>query len=212
MAGRGRPPLRIGQHGPGSVREYLAAGCRLARARFRDSDGVTRRVQRLGPADEFDKYGKLAEDALLAALAERRPPTGSDSIGLDTLVSTLVDQHIQRLAEDGRSIRTLDTNRYDAGKLAKFIGGVRVGEASPARLDAALRSMRTAHGPTMAAARTLLRGALQLAVLNNVSEPTRCRDVQSIRSKATPMGATALTADQLRELLAKLRASETCHT
>ena len=210
MAGRGRPPLRIGQHGR-IVREYLGGGVWLARARFRDSDGVTRRVQRLGPADEFDKYGKLAEDALLAALAERRPPTGSDSIGLDTLVSTLVDQHIQRLAEDGRSIRTLDTYRYDAGKLAKFVGGVRVGEASPARLDAALRSMRTAHGPTMARrARTLLRGALQLAVLNNVLGTNPVRDVQSIRSKATPMGATALTADQLRELLAKVRASETC--
>ena len=210
MAGRGRPPLRIGQHGR-IVREYLGGGVWLARARFRDSDGVTRRVQRLGPADEFDKYGKLAEDALLAALAERRPPTGSDSIGLDTLVWTLVDQHIQRLAEDGRSIRTLDTYRYDAGKLAKFVGGVRVGEASPARLDAALRSMRTAHGPTMARrARTLLRGALQLAVLNNVLGTNPVRDVQSIRSKATPMGATALTAYQLRELLAKVRASETC--
>ena len=210
MAGRGRPPLRIGQHGR-IVREYLGGGVSPARARFRDSDGVTRRVQRLGSADEFDKYGKLAEDALLAALAERRPPTGSDSIGLDTLVSTLVDQHIQRLAEDGRSIRTLDTYRYDAGKLAKFIGGVRVGEASPARLDAALRSMRTAHGPTMARrARTLLRGALQLAVLNNVLGTNPVRDLQSIRSKTTPMGATALTADQLRELLAKLRASETC--
>jgi hypothetical protein len=118
MAGRGRPPLRIGQHGK-IVREYLGGGVWLARARFRDSEGVTRRVQRLGPADEVDKYGKLAEDALLAGLAERRPPTGSDSIGLDTLVSTLLDQHIQRLAEDGRSIRTLDTYRYDAGKLAK---------------------------------------------------------------------------------------------
>ena len=137
--------MRIGQHGK-IVHEYLGGGVWLARARFRDSDDVTRRVQRVGPADEFDKYGKLAEHALLAALAERRPATGSDWIGLDTLVSTLVDQHIQRLAEDGRSIRTLDTYRYDAGKLAKFIGGVRVGEASPARLDAALRSMRATHG------------------------------------------------------------------
>ena len=90
MAGRGRPPLRIGQHGR-IVREYRGGGVWLARARFRDSDGVTRRVQRVGPADEFDKHGKLAEDSLLAALAERRPPTGSDSIGLDTLVSTLVN-------------------------------------------------------------------------------------------------------------------------
>ena len=48
MAGRGRPPLRIGQRGK-IVREYLGGGVWLARARFRDSDGVTRRVQRVGP-------------------------------------------------------------------------------------------------------------------------------------------------------------------
>jgi integrase len=207
MAGR---PLRIGQHGK-IVREYLGGGVWLARTRFRDADGVTRRVRRVGPADEFDKYGKLAEDALLMALAERRPPIGSAAIGPDTLVATLVDRHIDRLAEDGRSIKTLDTYRYDAQKLAKFIGGVRVGEATPARLDAALRSMRSTHGTTMARrGRTLLRGALQLAVLNNVLATNPVRDVQLIRSKSTPTGAEALTADQLRELLIKLRASETC--
>ena len=59
-------------------------------------------------------------------------------------------------------------------------------------------------------ARTLLRGALQLAVLNNVLGTNPVRDVQSIRSKTTMKGAPALTADQLRELLAKVRASETC--
>lgn len=51
--------------------------------------------------------------------------------------------------------------RFAVGKLEKFIGGVRVGEASPARIDAALRSKRSAHSPTMARqAKTILRGAL----------------------------------------------------
>jgi hypothetical protein len=74
----------------------------LSRHRRRD-------IQRVGRSDEFDKYGKLAEDALIEALAERRPPGGPDAIGLDTLVFVLIDQHITRLAEDGRSVRTLDT-------------------------------------------------------------------------------------------------------
>jgi hypothetical protein len=69
----GRPPLRIGQHGR-IVREHRGSGVWLARTRFCDADGVTRRIRRVGPADEFDKYGKLAEDALLTAPAERRPP------------------------------------------------------------------------------------------------------------------------------------------
>jgi Phage integrase family len=206
----GRPSLRIGQHGK-VKRIYLSAGVWLARCRYRDSDGVTRIVQRVGPADDFDKRGKLAEDALIESLADRRPPSGSDAIGLDTLVVVLIDQHIARLAEDGRSVRTLDTYRYDATKFAKFIAGVRVGEASPARIDAALRSMRTTHGPTMARrARTLLRGALQLAVLNNVLGANPVRDVQSIRSKAAPKGASALTGEEVRDLLTKLRKSEAC--
>lgn len=204
----GRPPLRIGDHGK-IKRIPIGNGVWKARCRFRDVDGVTRIVQRVGPPD--DQHGRNAEDALLAALRDRRPPSGADAIGLDTLVMVLVDQHIDRLTEDGRSIRTVDTYRYCAGKLRKLIGGLRVGEATPARLDAALRSMRTTHGPTMARqARTVLRGGLQLAVLNNVIGANPVRDVESIKSKAAPKGAQALTAEQLRDLLTKLRASETC--
>jgi hypothetical protein len=137
-----------------------------------------------------------------------RESSVGDGISLDTLVMALVEQHIGRLAEDGRSISTLDTYRYDAIKIAKFVGGVRVGESAPAWLDAALRSMRNAHGPTMARrARTLLRGGLQLAVLNNVLGTNPVRDVQSIRLKSAPNGAEALTAEQLRELLTQIRAS-----
>lgn len=79
---------------------------------------------------------------------------------------------------------TLATYRFAVGKLQKFIGGLRVDEASPARIDAALRSMRTAHGATMARqAKTILRGALQLAVMANVLGSNPVRDVQPLRSK-----------------------------
>jgi hypothetical protein len=44
----------------------------MARCRYRDSDGVTRRVERRGPPDEHDQHGKLAEDALIEALVQRR--------------------------------------------------------------------------------------------------------------------------------------------
>jgi hypothetical protein len=52
------------------------------------SDGVTWTVQRVGSSDEFDKRGKVAEDPLIEALAERRPPSGPDAIGLGTLIVT----------------------------------------------------------------------------------------------------------------------------
>jgi integrase len=202
--------LRIGQHGK-IVREYLGSGVWVARCRFRDVDGVTRRVQRLGPADEFDKHGKLAEDALIEALTERRPPGGPDSVGLDTLVMSLVRDHLLRLADDGRSPATLTTYQFAVDKLTKFLGGVRVREASTSRIDAALRSMRTAHGATMAKqAKTVIRGALQLAVMANVIPANPVRDVQPLRAKGHPKGAEALDFGQLRALLAGLRASEFC--
>ena len=72
------------------------------------------------PGRRNDRRGELAEDALIEALAERRPPGGPDAIGLDALVVALVDQHIDPLAEDGRAIRTVDMYRYAAKLLAKM--------------------------------------------------------------------------------------------
>ncbi|MBB5162495.1 tyrosine recombinase XerC [Mycobacterium sp. AZCC_0083] len=203
----GRPPLRIGQHGS-ITRLSLGGGVWLARTRFRDADGVTRKVERRGPAE--DQYGKLAEDALLEALMQRRA-AGTTETSLDTKIMTLVEQHIDRLEEDGRAVRTIDTYRYCAKLLEKIMGGVRVGEATPSRLDAAIRSMRNAHGDVLAVqSKTLLMGGMRLAVMANVLASNPVRDVSPHRSKTQPKGATALTADELRGLLAKLRESEAC--
>jgi hypothetical protein len=126
----GRPPLRLGEHGK-IARISLGGGLWLARTRFRDSDGVTRVVERRGPAE--DQYGKLAEDTLVQALAQRRA-AADDEVNLDTKIMTLVDRHIERLEEDGRAIRTIDTYRYCSKLLGKIMSGVRVGEATPATL------------------------------------------------------------------------------
>jgi len=72
----GRPPLRIAAHGK-ITRKYLGAGVWLARCRFRDWDGVTRIVERRGPADEHDQHGKLAEDALVEGIDEPAVPYGA---------------------------------------------------------------------------------------------------------------------------------------
>jgi integrase len=206
----GRPPLRIGERGTIN-RTKLSNGAWLARCRYRDIDGVTRIVERRGRVDEFDQHGKLAEDALIEALTDRRPPAMAEEVTLDTRVSGLIERHLERLAEDGRSPATISTYKFAAQKLNKFFGAVRLREATPARIDAAIRSMRAAHGATMARqSKTILRGALQLAVMASVLSANPARDVQPIRSNAQPKGATALTREQLRELLTKLRASAYC--
>lgn len=203
----GRPRLRIGQHGR-ITRTDMGGGRWVARCRYRDADGVTRKVERRSPEGVPDVYGKAAEDALVEALAERRA-SGGDEINLDTKIITLVDRHIDRLEEDGRAIRTIDTYRYTATKLAKIIAGVRVGDSTPARLDAAIRSMRRAHGDVMAVqSKTLLKGAMHLAVMATVIGSNPVRDVSPMRAKSGPKGSRALTGDQLRDLIAKLRESE----
>lgn len=205
----GRPRLRIGERG--RIRRIdLGGGVWVARCRYCDTDGVTRKVERRSPEGQPDAYGNLAEDALIAALAQRRA-AGGDEVTLDTKIVDLVDQHIDRLEEDGRSIRTIDTYRYCAKLMAKIIAGIRVGDATPARLDAAIRSMRRAHGDGMAVhSKTLLKGALHLAVMANVIGANPVRDVSPIRGKSGPKGAEALTADQLRDLIIRLRESEYC--
>jgi integrase len=206
----GRPQLRIGAHGK-ITRIYQGDGVWLARCRYRDLDGVTRVVQRVGPADEHDKRGKLAEDALVAAITERRRMAMAEDVTLDTKVADLVERHLTRLAEERRSPATMSTYRYNVTKLKNFIGGLRVGEATAARVDAAIRSMNNAHGPTMARqCKTILRGALQLAVMANAISTNPVRDVQPIKLRNRPKGAPALDANQVRTLLRSLLESKYC--
>lgn len=148
---------------------------------------------------------------MIEALADRRPPSDFvDAIGSETPIMKLVERHLERLEEDKRSPATLGTYRLVAENLKKFLGGVRVSEASPARLDAAIRSMRTAHGATMAKqAKTILRGGLQLAVMANIISTNPARDVSPIRMKTPPNGAPALTVEQLRHLVKAVQAPST---
>ena len=95
----GRPPLRIGQHGK-ITRNYLGDGVWLARFRFRDLDGVTRRVERMTPSGVPDEYGARAEEALVDAIADRRPP-GSGTITSMTLLGDLVTRYIAQCRADG---------------------------------------------------------------------------------------------------------------
>lgn len=205
----GRPPLRIGQHGK-ITRRDLGGGAWLAHCRFRDTDGVVRRVERRTPAGRRDQHGKVAEQELLDHLDARRAPSEEDVTDATT-ITALVRTYLGRLEEEGRSAATMDTYRFAAGKLETKIGGVRVGEATAGRIDSAIRAMTKAHGPTMARqAKTILRGALGIAVIAGALDSNPVRDVAPIKSKTPPKGARPLTADELRALLGALASSKYC--
>lgn len=111
--------------------------------------------------------------------------------------------------KDGRSPATLATYAFVSDRLAKFLGGVRVREATTARIDAAQRSMRTAHGPTMAKQSKPFCG-VGYSLRANALGSNPVRDVDPIKPKNQPKGAVALTADQLRVLLLGVQNSQFC--
>lgn len=205
----GRPQLRIGQHGK-ITRLPLGSDTYLARCRYRDDDGIVRIVERRTPIDVRDQHGKIAEEELLNALAARHAPSENE-IDSDTIVSALCKAYMARLKEEGRAANTISTYEFALDKLYKKIGGVRVHEASAGRVDAALRAITKDHGPTMARqCKTVLRGALGMAVLVGALGSNPVNDVSPIRAKNPPAGATALTGDQLGALLVALGESAYC--
>ena len=71
--------------------------------------------------------------------------------------------------------------------------------------------MHRAHGDGLAVqAKTLLKGALHLAVMATVLTSNPVRDISPIQSKRGPKGSKALTTNELRGLLKALPASEYC--
>lgn len=204
----GRPPLRIGAHGK-IKRINLGGGVWLARCRFRDDDGVTRIVERRSPTGEYDQRGQLAENELLEALDARRTPTG-DEITVETKVSALCHAHIKNLEDKGRATRTIDTYRDALKVLEPRIGSIRVREATTGRMGKAIQAVSDNHGyATAKQARTILRGALQLAVEADALARNPIASVSNLERKAPPKGAPSVTAAQLAQLLIDLRTSET---
>ncbi|TRW85568.1 site-specific integrase [Mycolicibacterium sp. 018/SC-01/001] len=203
----GRPPLRIGQHGK-ITRKQIEPNVWIARCRFRDYDGVTRLVERRSP--KADQRGKLAEDVLVEALAKRRPPGTSGTITMLTPLADLVSQHLEMI-ERSASPATMTTYRSAERNLLKYTQSLRVGEATPGRLNAVIVSLQDAHGSNMARhGRTLLRAAMQIAVMDDVLDANPVKEVSRIESDGEVTGAPALDSQQMRDLLTLLRASEMC--
>ena len=142
---------RARQDHPHPARQRDLAG----RCRYRDRDGVTRIVQRVGPPDDYDQYGKLAVDALKEALADATSARlgrhrAEHSGDLRWSMSTLCG-----LPKTAELPDTLDTYRFAATKLQKFIGGRtrRRGDARPTRRRPAVDAHRARRDDALASPR-----------------------------------------------------------
>jgi integrase len=209
----GRPPLRIGTHGK-IRRTHLGSGVWLARCRYRDLDGVTRRVERTTPVGEPDEYGARAEAALLDAVAARRPP-GTGAIIATTTLGDLLTRYIRQCREDGElAPKSVDTYEATLDTVRPRLADIRVGEAMPGLLDEILRGIRRDHGATRERhTKVALNSVLTDAVMSGAIAANPVRELGTRRRRKAdkkPRGAPALGVEQVRALLKGVSESEVC--
>lgn len=168
-----RPPLPIGTWG--KIRyERTSTGWR-ARVYFRDRDGITRDVERVR------RTKGAARDALTAYLTERTTPAAA-GITAEATLAVVVDAWF---AENAESWAINTRQRYTeiiTTHIKPGLGGVRVREASVPRLDAFIKAIATDVGaPTAKTARTILKGALGVAVRHGAAQANPVRDTAPVR-------------------------------
>ncbi|XVV05477.1 site-specific integrase [Actinosynnema sp. CA-248983] len=196
-----RPPLPVGTYG--EIRCYeLPSGKFRAIANYRDYDGVTRPVERVG------KTETKARDRLREALRDRGRVDAASEITPDTKVSALAEVWFAEIAEEvAEGKKSPDTGRQYRDRLDNqiipAIGGLRLREVTVSRADKLIKTVKDKHGNAVAKmTRTVLSGVLGLATRHDVFDHNPVRDVRRIESTDKP--ARALELDQARELRAKI--------
>lgn len=206
----GRPELPIGAHGKFSEPRPVRPGVYEVSCRFRDADGVTRKVKRQG------KSKTAAVNALRGALADRVGPTGEQLTGNSRVSAATAAWFKMRDGDvtSGHLARsTLD--RYEMAwriDVAPVLGELRLREVTVQRCEAWAQALRRAKSAeTARSARTVLSGVMGYAVRMGAIPFNPVRDISSIRP-ARKAATRALTREEVAQLLAALDASRQART
>ena len=194
------PDLRvmIGADRPCTVVFDRTSGRVRARARFRDFDGRCRAVTRWGASREE------AADRLEIALAERAAFPARDWAGGATVAAAVslwqADLDAGALAPGTRQLYRAASRLY----VQPALGGVRLGEVTPAVIDRALAAVRMCHGPQPArAARRALSSLCADAVRHGAIGHNPVIDSRPIACPHRPV--RALSAGEAIDLQVRLR-------
>jgi integrase len=193
-----RPHLPLGTSGV--ITSYRTPAGYRARAKYRDYDGITRRIERHAATK-----GK-AETSLREALRDRMRTGGSESISPDSRVSALADAWFTDLQEQGRSPGTLHgyRERLD-NQVIPALGNLLVRELRTGVIEHHLKAIGRKHGSATAKqVRTVLSGMCgyaarhdALAIANPVREASRI----SAKVKRPPRSLDIQQIRQLRALM-----------
>jgi integrase len=184
---RGRAPLPIGTSGQVS---YSGPKGRItALTRFRDFDGVTRRVSAQGTS-------KAAADSALKEKLKARTHLGGLELTRDSTVKELSERWLPTLTQ---SQSTQDSYRQ---KVERYIipgmGAWRLWEATTGRCEAFLRTLQQS-APSMASqSRVVLSLMMGLAVRYDIIDQNPVREVMMATGEKRKV--SALTVEEVQEL------------
>jgi len=157
-----RPQLGVGKSGAVSFAHSLPVV--TARCRFRGLDGVTRQVSAqgvgVGRTDKAvilsgEKAARAALEAKLSVMSQ-----GSDELNSETRLSTLAELWYASKLGEGLKYRTLERSRSVLDThVIPGVGGLRIREASTAKLEVYVRRVAAERGAATAViVRSVLSG------------------------------------------------------
>ncbi|SIJ35106.1 tyrosine-type recombinase/integrase [Mycobacteroides abscessus] len=200
----GRPPLPIGSHGD-IYTTALRPGTFQAETRFRDTDGVTRKVRAGGSTEA------KAKAALREKILDRKRAGNAEELSVESPLSALVEKWLATLEPKRRSVTgtrsgsladdTVDIYIDVAKKVViPGIGAVRLREMNTQRADGYLSEVtaRKRH------VRTVLMQACGLGVRWGLMEYNPVRETET--PPRSPSDKRTLTPEDVRELMARTQA------
>lgn len=192
----GRPSLPVGTFGKIGFVEQ-SSGEIQARARFRDYDGQTRLVSKIG------RSRAAAERALKAELLSRQAPGGNSAVRSSMRVEALAD--VWLASAHGWSTGTERTYRSVINKQVKpALGQLRVQEVTPGVISRAIAAIAKSSGPGAAkSTRACLSGMFGVAILDGAVaiNPVRDAVARVAMGKRSPRALTVAETERLTSWL-----------
>ena len=199
-----RPPLPLGTYG--KIKAWQEDKVWLARAKFRDFDGVVRLVKRSG------KTKAAAERALRAALVERQTPVKQSEITAQTTIEKVAElwlAEIEQAVNAGlKSPSTLDAYRTIYHRhVQPALGALRVREVDIPAVERVLTAIKDKTVSGARTAKIVISGLMRLAARHGAVTINPVRE--TARIEGTPRRKPrALTAEERQQWLAALKFSE----
>ncbi|UOQ60343.1 tyrosine-type recombinase/integrase [Leucobacter rhizosphaerae] len=196
-----RAPLVLETHG--KITRKKVNGTPTAFTRYRDADGITRKVQRIG------RTLSEAEQNLQHALKTRHIEDEHAALSPDSTVDQLIAEWLDEARSAGRyAAATLRTySQRAASTITPGIGSVRIREATVSKMDRFVKLTTKNHGPgTARTVRTILVNAFELALRHGLVDFNRAKNTAPVpATKSTP---AAPSLAMIRDLLPFLKAHD----